>query len=111
MPKPRRSAAKLVMSAFSNTIVPASGFSRPAIIRSVVVFPQPDGPKRPKNSPCSTSRDTSSTARVDPKLRELFFSERSGVMLECESLVIYHLTFLICYLRRGEDSFKRRNTK
>ena len=33
------------------TIRPASGRSKPAIIRSVVVFPQPDGPSSEKNSP------------------------------------------------------------
>ena len=29
----------------ANSIVPASGSSKPAIIRSVVVFPDPDGPE------------------------------------------------------------------
>src|SRR5687767_11536137 len=97
MPKPRRSAGKFVISASWNWIVPESGFSRPAIIRRVVVFPQPDGPSKPKNSPCRTSSETSSTAFVGPKLREMFFSERRGILLE-ESFVIGHLTFLICHL-------------
>ena len=38
--------------------------SRPAIIRSAVVLPQPDGPTKTTNSPSSTSRSSSWTARV-----------------------------------------------
>src|SRR3954467_1561579 len=45
---------------------PASGRSNPAIIRSVVVFPEPDGPSRVKNSPASMSRSTWSTATTSP---------------------------------------------
>ena len=36
--------------------MPASGSSKPAIIRSVVVFPEPDGPSIVKNSPFAISR-------------------------------------------------------
>jgi hypothetical protein len=38
------------------------GRSKPAIIRSVVVFPQPDGPSSVKNSPGGMSRSMPSTA-------------------------------------------------
>ncbi len=38
--------------------------SRPAIIRSAVVFPQPDGPTNTTNSPLATSRSRSETACV-----------------------------------------------
>src|SRR5882762_5717758 len=41
---------------------PASGCSKPATMRSVVVLPQPEGPSSVSNSPGSTSRLTSSTA-------------------------------------------------
>src|SRR5690606_21258089 len=41
---------------------PESGSSNPAIILRVVVLPQPDGPRRAKNSPSSMVNDTSSTA-------------------------------------------------
>src|SRR5438105_2620304 len=41
---------------------PSSGCSKPAIIRSVVVLPQPDGPSSVSSSPGSTSRLTSLTA-------------------------------------------------
>ncbi len=35
----------------ASSIVPSSGASNPAIIRSVVVLPEPDGPSIVKNSP------------------------------------------------------------
>src|SRR5215467_16032115 len=47
-------------------IVPEVAFSCPAIRRSAVVLPQPDGPTRTRNSPSGTSSDTSSTARTPP---------------------------------------------
>src|SRR5215813_2768398 len=40
--------------------------SRPAAIRRTVVFPDPDGPTRTRNSPSATSRFSSSTATVPP---------------------------------------------
>ena len=43
------------------------GKSNPAIIRSVVVLPQPEGPSRAKNSPSPISRSMSSTAVTSPK--------------------------------------------
>ena len=45
---------------------PSFGRTKPAIMRSVVVLPQPEGPRREKNSPSSTRSETSSTARVSP---------------------------------------------
>src|SRR5205814_2325736 len=54
----------------SNTVrsaklmVPWSGVSSPARQRKVVVLPQPLGPRRTRNSPCSISIDRSSTAAV-----------------------------------------------
>src|SRR6185436_15397071 len=98
MPNPRRSGGRLVRSLPSKEIVPESGRSRPAIIRRVVVLPQPDGPSNPKNSPCATSRETSATARVDPKLREIFFSERKATIYydhvsQCPSILTNHSHF------------------
>ncbi len=50
-----RSAARLkVTSSPSSRIFPEVGSSSPAIIRSVVVLPQPEGPSMTKNSPSST---------------------------------------------------------
>src|SRR2546421_8299243 len=45
-------------------ISPARGRSRPAIERSVVVFPQPLGPSRVKSFPSGTSNVTSCAART-----------------------------------------------
>ena len=41
--------------------VPALGSVKPAIIRSVVVLPHPEGPSREKNSPLAMSRSRLST--------------------------------------------------
>src|SRR5258706_7950566 len=54
------------MSRPSSVIDPAVGVSKPAIIRRVVVLPQPDGPRKLTNSPRSVARLKSSTAKVDP---------------------------------------------
>ena len=43
------------------------GSSKPAIMRSVVVLPQPDGPSIEKNSPSWISNETSSTATTSSK--------------------------------------------
>src|ERR1700733_6530360 len=48
-------------------IDPDDVVSRPAIIRSVVDFPQPEGPSRTRDSPSSTSMHTSSTTFRAPK--------------------------------------------
>src|SRR5262249_12518331 len=43
-------------------ISPDVGRSNPAIIRSVVVFPDPDAPRKVRNSPAAMSSERSSTA-------------------------------------------------
>src|SRR3989442_959756 len=45
-------------------IRPSSGVSKPAISRSNVVLPQPEGPSSAKNSPRSILSETPSTATV-----------------------------------------------
>ena len=50
------------MSLPSSRMRPAVGCSKPAIIRNVVVFPQPDGPSSEKNSPAAMSRSMPRTA-------------------------------------------------
>src|SRR4029078_9290360 len=47
---------------------PAVTLSRPAIMRKVVVFPQPDGPSRQTTPPAATERSTSLTAMKSPNL-------------------------------------------
>ena len=56
-----------VTSSPPSRIVPEVGSSSPAIMRSVVVLPQPDGPSRQKNSPFSTVKVESFTATKSPK--------------------------------------------
>ena len=47
-------------------ISPLVTSSRPAIMRRIVVLPQPDGPTSTMNSPFSISSDTSRTACTPP---------------------------------------------
>src|SRR5262245_41911864 len=56
------------MSSPASTICPASGSTSPATMRSTVLLPQPEGPRSERNSPRSTSRETSSTATTAPKV-------------------------------------------
>ena len=54
--------ARLVTSSPARKTFPDVGASKPAIMRSTVVLPDPDGPSIEKNSPSSMSRLRSSTA-------------------------------------------------
>ncbi len=58
---------------------PSLGVSKPASMRRRVVLPQPDGPRRAKNSPSSIDRSTLSTATLLPK-RLVTFSKRMMVL-------------------------------
>ena len=65
MPTLRFSIGTEVMSLPSNsTLPPASGNSSPAMMRSMVVFPQPDGPSSTSVSPRAMSSVAGSSARV-----------------------------------------------
>src|SRR5215212_1356913 len=72
MPSPRSSGCKLTLRAVSvivkspTRITPWSGCSRPATQFSVVVLPQPDGPRKLTNSPGAMVSDTSSIAFTVP---------------------------------------------
>src|SRR3954447_20611460 len=55
------------MSEPAIVMLPLVGSSRPATIRSVVVLPQPEGPRSAKKLPCSTTRSSWSTAVKAPK--------------------------------------------
>ena len=63
----RSNGGTRVTSRPASSMSPSSGSSNPAIIRSIVVFPDPDGPSSEKNSPSRTSRSTWSTAATSPK--------------------------------------------
>jgi len=62
MPTFRWFGALWVMSTPLIRMAPADGLSNPAIIRSVVVFPHPLGPRNDTNSPRSTASSKRSTA-------------------------------------------------
>src|SRR5258706_3276032 len=62
----RRFAGLSVTSRAPIQTRPLVGCWKPAIIRRVVVLPQPDGPSRVRSSPGSTARLTASTARTSP---------------------------------------------
>jgi hypothetical protein len=56
----------MVISTPSIRIDPDVAFSKPAISRSIVVLPQPDGPRSVRNSPGATLRLTLLTPIVPP---------------------------------------------
>src|SRR6478752_7191238 len=71
------------MSSPLTRIVPAVGFSKPAIIRSVVVLPQPDGPRNETNSPRSAARLKSRTAAVSPNFFWIPVNSRNDIGSLC----------------------------
>ena len=79
MPVLRRCAGKVSMRRSSNHMLPASTSANPAISRSSVVLPHPDGPRRVNSLPSSIVAETLSTARTAPKVR-LTLSRRIVVM-------------------------------
>ena len=58
----RRFGGTPAMSLPSIRTTPPETASNPAITRSRVVFPQPDGPRSEKNSPSAISRSTARRA-------------------------------------------------
>ena len=68
MPKSRSEGGKAEMSRPACSIEPRVWISRPAIARSKVVLPQPEGPRKQTNSPSKTSSAMSWRARKSPKL-------------------------------------------
>src|SRR5215207_908414 len=75
---PRRAGSTRVISRPSMTTRPLAGASRPAMTCSVVVLPQPDGPSRVRNSPCSTARSIGPTAVASPYFLTIRSSLRTG---------------------------------
>src|SRR6266699_3507004 len=63
----RARGGRSVTSRSPIAIEPSVTSSSPAIMRSSVDLPQPDGPTRTRNSPLAISRDTSSTATTPPE--------------------------------------------
>src|SRR5215203_5068994 len=66
METPRLAGARRVTSRSPMVIRPAEACSRPAMRRSVVDLPQPDGPRRATSPPVGAANVTASTAGVPP---------------------------------------------
>src|SRR3954469_8935686 len=60
-------AGRAVMGEPSMRMSPLEGCSNPAIMRSVVVLPEPDAPRSVRNSPAATRSVMPSTAATSPK--------------------------------------------
>ena len=74
--------------------MPLLGSSKPAIIRSVVVLPEPDGPSIVKNSPWAISRSIPATATTSP----YFLVSPDKRMSSCCSLYAWEV------IRSGAES-------
>ncbi len=68
MPKSRCAGGRPVMSRSACNMRPVVAGSSPAMARSNVVLPQPDGPTKVTNSLVRTVSDTSRKAVNDPKV-------------------------------------------
>ncbi len=66
MPMLRWFGLRLTTSLPSMWMAPVSGNSKPATMRSVVVLPQPEGPRKDTNSPLSIARLKSRTTWLAP---------------------------------------------
>ena len=62
----RAAGLRCVTSRPSMTMRPSDGVSSPAIMRSVVDLPQPDGPRRTTSRPEAVANEMRSTARASP---------------------------------------------
>ena len=71
----RLSGEKGITLVSSKRTTPSSGFSKPAIMRSKVVFPHPEGPSREKNSPAFITKLMSDNAMKSPKRFETWSIE------------------------------------
>src|SRR4030095_13723874 len=68
-------------------ISPAVGATNPAIMRNVVVLPQPEGPSSTTSSPCPISRSTPATAWTSPYVLVRAVSCRRAIV---SSLMLEH---------------------
>src|SRR5512133_2800837 len=83
MATPRLAAGQDVTSSPAISIFPALASSSPAMMRSVVDFPQPDGPSSAANDPASTLKLMSCRMCVSPHvlLRPLTLTAFKTVLL------------------------------
>ncbi len=66
MPTLRRHSGTRVTGAPSNSTSPRSGATKPPMIRSRVVLPDPDGPSRLVSRPAGKAALTASSTRAAP---------------------------------------------
>src|SRR5208282_6071528 len=100
MAMPRSRGVRLFTTPPPMRISPEVGVSRPAIIRSRVVFPEPEGPRRTRNSPSLVSRLMLFTAPSVPALKTLVRFLISTTAIEPPGN--FHLAPLF---PAGEDAF------
>ena len=78
MPMFRSSMGTWVISLSFTTTVPETGWIKPVMVRRVVVFPQPEGPRKVKNSPSFTWTLMSCRAVKSPNLTTISLSRIIG---------------------------------
>src|SRR5579859_541009 len=107
MPMGRLLAARPVMSSPSSRTVPALGVSKPAIMRRIVVLPQPLGPSKVRNSPRSTLRLICSTAALRPKYFVMSSSSRNDIydsfLFCCHEVHLFVPAFATLASQQEED--------
>ena len=83
------------------------GFSKPAIIRKVVVFPHPDGPRKETNSPPSTSQVEILDGGIAYELLANMVESEKGhqfiPFLRLVSVVRYEMTPIALQVSEAED--------
>ncbi|MCY1547279.1 hypothetical protein D9M68_833260 [compost metagenome] len=79
MARPRRAGGALVMSSPSSRMTPPVVSSSPAISRSRVDLPQPDGPTKTTNSPSLISSEMSGMIWTSPKDFLTFWREMEPI--------------------------------
>src|SRR5436189_5043743 len=88
-------------------IDPAVCSSRPAMMRSSVVLPHPEGPRKQTNSPCATSSRMSRSALKAPKSLRIPSSRRK-TGAPCVTPLFPRLRFRVVALGPlGEDALAR----
>src|SRR5438046_2646886 len=107
MARSRSLGSRRVMSRPSIFTEPESGSSRPAITRSSVDLPQPDGPSSTTNSPSRAVSERRSTAVFEPKrlvMPSIVNPRGSGACASAKGLLLALLYFLrrrIFHVRRN----------
>src|SRR5262245_38782072 len=85
-------------------MLPRSGVRSPSTHSIVVVLPAPLGPISPKISPCSTSKETSSTATVSPYVLRILETLITGCLLRFKEMgaPLFTITDLAKVYHMGE---------